>query len=179
MKTIRLQTRINAPVPRCFKLSLSVDLHLVSARGTHERVASGVKSGLLGLGDSVTWTGRHFGMRFRHTALIDALRPCAYFRDVMVDGMFRSFEHDHHFAVMDDGTRMRDEVRFSAPGPFAWLIEPLLRRYLIKMLRRRNAIIKQVAESAAWRNFLEVKPVSKPPASATKHEWHQGRAVAS
>src|SRR5579875_2155695 len=144
MKTIRLETWINAPLERCFWLSLNVDLHLASARQTGERVSSGVRSGLLALGDTVTWTGRHFGLRFRHTSLIDQMRPPMYFRDVMVEGRFRHFEHEHHFAAMDDGTRMRDELRFSAPSLLAWAIEPILRRHLVRLLKRRNALIRRV-----------------------------------
>lgn len=178
MKTIRLETWMNAPVERCFKLSLSVDLHLVSARQTRERVTSGVRSGLLGLDDTVAWAGRHFGIRFRHTSLIDQLRPYMYFRDVMVEGIFSSFQHEHHFAVMNDGTRMRDELRFSAPTPLAWAIEPLLRRHLIRLLKRRNATIKRVAESSAWRNYLSEVPPHRP-SQAAEREWSQGEAIAS
>lgn len=159
METIRLQTWINAPMERCFKLSLSVDLHVLSADGTSERVVSRVKSGLLGVDDAVTWSGRHFGLRFRHTSVIDVCRPYMYFRDVMVEGMFEHFEHEHHFALMDDGTRMRDEVRFSAPwGVLGKAAERLvLRRHLIRLLKRRNAVIKRAAESGEWRRFLDAE----------------------
>ena len=177
MKTIRIETWIDAPMERCFKLALSIDLHLASARQTGERITSGVRSGLLSLDDTVTWSGRHFGLRFRHTALIDQLRPCMYFRDVMVAGRFRYFEHEHHFAMMNDGTRMRDELRFSAPTIFAWAIERILRRHLIRLIKRRNAILKRVAESSAWRNYL-IEPASPIHAKSVAQPW-PNKAVAS
>ena len=149
-------TWVDAPVERCFKLSLSVDLHVLSARSTGERVVAGVGSGLIGLNQTVTWSARHFGRQFQHTSLIDAWRPFSYFRDVMVEGAFESFVHEHHFAAMNDGTRIRDEVRFSAPmGPLGLVAEKLvLRRHLIALLKRRNAVIKQVAESELWSQFV-------------------------
>ena len=156
MQTIRLMTWVDAPVERCFKLSLSVDLHVLSARATGERVVAGVSTGLIGLNQTVTWSATHFGRQFQHTSLIDAWRPFSYFRDVMVEGAFESFVHEHHFAVMDDGTRIRDEVRFAAPmGPLGLVAEKLLlRRYLIALLKRRNRVIKQVAESEMWSQFV-------------------------
>jgi ligand-binding SRPBCC domain-containing protein len=157
MDTIRLTTWINAPVERCFKLSTSVELHIASAAATHEEAVEGVTAGLIGKGDTVTWRGRHFGLRLRHTSRIDAWRPYTYFRDVMVKGAFRRFEHEHYFAAMDDGTRMRDELRFSAPlgalGRFA--TKMFLRRHLTTLLTRRNAVIKQVAESEDWHTYLD------------------------
>lgn len=157
METIRLTTWMDAPVERCFKLSTSIDLHLASVAATGEKVVDGVRTGLLSEGQSVTWQGRHFGLTLRHTSRIDAWRPYAYFRDVMTDGVFQHFEHDHHFAAMDDGTRMRDELRFSAPwGPLGKLAAKMLvRRHLTELLIRRNAVIKRVAESEEWHKYLD------------------------
>jgi hypothetical protein len=47
MALIRLETYINAPIERCFDLSLSVDLHRYSVAHTHERPVAGVTSGIL------------------------------------------------------------------------------------------------------------------------------------
>ncbi len=157
MKIIRLTTLIAAPVERCFKLSTSIDLHLASAAATDEAAIDGVTSGLIHEGETVTWRGRHFGWMFTHQSLIEVFRPSSYFRDVMIRGAFRSFEHDHYFAPMNDGTRVRDELRFAArPGPLGRLVEKLfLRRRLIKLLRRRNALLKKVAESDEWRRYIK------------------------
>src|SRR5579864_7760118 len=113
METIRLTTWIDAPVERCFLLSLSIDLHVASTHSTREKAIDGVTEGLIGEGQWVTFKGRHLGLPRRHTSRIEIVRPYSYFRDVMTQGSFRHFEHDHHFAPMDDGTRIRDEVRFS------------------------------------------------------------------
>jgi ligand-binding SRPBCC domain-containing protein len=157
METIRLSTWMNAPLERCFRLSLSIDLHVTSASSTGERAIRGVTSGLIGEGETVTFQGRHFGLPWRHTSRIEALRPYSYFRDVMVAGPFHRFEHDHHFAVMNDGTRTRDEIRFSAHGGVLgrFAAKTFVRKHLVAFLLERNAVIKRVAESEEWRRYLE------------------------
>ncbi len=60
---------------------------------------------------------------------------------------------------MNDGTRMRDEIRFAAPaGLLGRLVEGKLRRHLSKFLKERNAHIKRVAESEEWRRYLDGQP---------------------
>src|SRR5882757_1190750 len=157
MEIIRLGTWIDAPVERCFLLSLSVDLHVATARSTQDNASAGAAAGTIGEGDTLTFKGHHFGMRGRHTTLIEKLRPRSYYRDVMISGPFQHFEHDHHFAKMDDGTRMRDEVRFSASGGFLGRLTKrmFLRKQLKAFLMERNAMIKRLAESEDWHKYLE------------------------
>jgi hypothetical protein len=67
---IRLETVISAPAGDCFGLSLSADAHTASMRGSGERAIGGVTSGIMKLGDAVTWRARDFGIAFRMTAAI-------------------------------------------------------------------------------------------------------------
>ena len=95
-----------------------------------------------------------------HTSLIDRYDPPHYFRDVMVKGNFRSFEHEHFFDVAEHGnTIMRDRLVFKAPfGPFGWLAERLLlRAYLARFLAQRDAVIQRIAESPSgeWQQYLQ------------------------
>jgi hypothetical protein len=55
MPTIVVETRIAAPVERCFDLARDVDVHLRTAASTGERAVGGKTSGLLELGDVVTF----------------------------------------------------------------------------------------------------------------------------
>jgi hypothetical protein len=139
---------------RCFRLAVSIDLQI--AASGHKAI-DGVTSGLIGPGDTVTWQGRHFGTKGKHQSLIEVWHPYTYFRDIMVEGHFASYEHDHHFAPLNDGTRIRDEIRFSAsPGMLGRLREKLfLQKKLIKMLNLQNALIKKAAESDRWHDFLD------------------------
>lgn len=159
MQTILVETKIAAPPERCFLLSLSVDLHAESAAQTGERAIAGVTQGLIGLGESVTWQGRHFGVMLQHEARITKYERPSYFQDVMVTGAFRSFVHDHFFEPMGSGTLMRDRLTFAAPlGPLGWLAEAiLLRRYLEAFLMERNRTIRQTAVSnrEVWMRYLD------------------------
>ena len=157
MEVIRITTQIKAPVERCFLLSTSIDLHLAAAASTGESVVDGVAARLIRVGETLKWKARYFGFMMTHKCRVEAWKPHSYFRYVMVGGAFATFQHDHHFAPMNDGTRMRDELRFAAPlGLLGRLAEKLfLRRHLISFLRRRNRMLKQVAESEDWRRYLK------------------------
>jgi ligand-binding SRPBCC domain-containing protein len=157
METIRLATWIDAPVERCFLLALSIDLHVASAKSSGEAAVAGVTTGLISEGETVTFRGRHLGLRFKHTSRIDSMRPYLFFRDIMVSGIFATFEHDHHFAEMDDGTRMRDEIRYSTRwGIIGRLAQKLyVQRHLTAILTERNVVLKRVAESEEWHKYLD------------------------
>ena len=54
---IHLTTHINAPINKCFELSISVDVHQQSTGNTREKAIAGVTSGMMELNDTV---GRQF-----------------------------------------------------------------------------------------------------------------------
>ena len=75
----------------------------------------------------------------------------------MIDGAFRSMQHDHFFkALAQNATEMRDHFVFAAPLPIIGVIAEaiFLRRYMTTLLIRRNVILKQVAESDRWQDFI-------------------------
>ena len=156
MQSIELNTRIAAPAPRVFLLSLSVDLHVASAEGTGERAVAGVTRGVLRLGDEVTWRGRHFGLWMRQTARITEYDEGRSFTDVMTRGPFASFVHTHSFEELGGQTGMRDVLRFRAPfGGLGVVAERLLLvRHLRQFLERRNALLKRTAEGEDWKRYL-------------------------
>ena len=149
--------RVAAPPERCFDLARSVDLHAHSAAATGERPVGGVTRGLLGAGQEVTWRARHFGVRQSLTSRMTAFDRPRHFRDSMVRGAFRRFDHDHYFEPSGDGgTVMREVFDYEAPlGPLGRLAERLfLTRYMRHFLEERNRHEKAAAESADWRRYL-------------------------
>lgn len=150
-----MTTVIEAPTERCFDLSRSVDLHTVSTHRTGERAIAGVTAGLIGLGQEVTWSGRHFGFRVTHTSRITALEFPKYFQDSMVRGMFRSFCHDHYFETSEGRTLMKDVLMFEAPlGLLGRAAERLvLQKHTRRLPERRNVSIRRAAESEKWRDY--------------------------
>lgn len=159
MITLHEISRINAPIERVFDLSLSVEVHMRGNIHFGEETVplAGHIAGLLALGDQVTWRARHFGVRQCLTSQITQYdRPHA-FEDTMLRGAFRSMQHDHFYRELDDGvTEMRDVFRFAAPLPLLGLVAErlVLAGYMRNLLRERNAVIKQVAESEEWRQYL-------------------------
>ena len=149
MRRIEIVTLIQATPEACFDLSRDLDLHLESMAHTSERAIAGKTSGLIGLGEQVTWRGRHLGFVFEHTAKITAFDRPRHFRDEMVRGRFKRFVHEHHFEPTGSGTRMLDVIEFESPwGLLGRMVDALvLSAYLTKLLRGRNAVIQQAAES--------------------------------
>src|SRR3954469_908127 len=95
-------TRIEAPIERCFDLARSVEVHLAGNIhfGEQALATAGATSGLLGLGDHVTWRAKHFGVWHTLTSTITEMEAPAYFNDSMVKGPFRSMSHDHYFRTV-------------------------------------------------------------------------------
>jgi ligand-binding SRPBCC domain-containing protein len=149
-------TLIRAPIERCFDLSRSIDLHTESTARTGERAIAGVTSGLIGMGEEVTWRARHLGVWQELTSRITAFDPPRYFQDTMVRGAFRWFQHDHSFRKQSDGsTEMEDVLQFSAPPPILGRVaEAFLAPYLRKFLKERNRLLKCIAESTGWKKYL-------------------------
>jgi ligand-binding SRPBCC domain-containing protein len=154
--SLELVTEIAAPVERCFDLACSIDLHTASTDWSGERAVAGVTSGLIGLGQEVTWQGRHFGFYMTHTSQITKYQRPHYFQDRMVQGKFRSFCHDHFFKLNPGGTLMTDVLQFEAPlGILGGVVEKLLlKRHMEEFLLRRNQQIRLAAEGEDWRRYL-------------------------
>ena len=156
MPLIELSTAIAAPVERVFDLARSIDLHMASTSSTSERAIAGVTSGLIGLGQEVTWRARHFGVWQTLTSRITEFERPTHFADVMLRGAFRRLEHHHYFEPSSDGTTMRDDFTYESPLGFIGRIADafFLERYLRSILIERNRVIKETAESDAWRHYL-------------------------
>lgn len=151
---VRLETRtiIAAPIERCFDLARSVEVHLAGNVHFGEQAVAtgGVTTGLIGLGERVTWRARHLGVRQELTSEITAFERPVYFQDTMIRGAFRTMRHDHYFRkVSDAATEMDDVFIFKAPMGFLGRIAEfvLLRRYMLNLLQERNAVLKEIAES--------------------------------
>lgn len=149
MPTIRLETFIDASPERCFDLSLNVDLHRNSVAHTHERLIAGVTSGVMKLGDTVTWEAVHFGIKQHLISKITAYERPSRFTDEMIRGAFQEIIHIHEFVPQPPGTLMTDLFTFRAPlGILGRLAEALvLTRYMKGLLLTRNRYLKQVAEA--------------------------------
>ena len=133
MPEITIVNIIAAPIELCFDCARDIDLHIETFAHTGERAVAGRTSGLIELGETVTWEGRHLGVKQRLTSKITAFEAPTYFQDCMVQGAFKSFCHDHYFKEENGKTQMTDRVIYSAPlGLLGKLADFLfLKRYII------------------------------------------------
>ncbi len=148
MVKIELLTHINAPIERCFNIARSIDVHVASTKQTGEQAIGGRTSGLIELGETVTWRAKHFGIWQNLTSKITEFEYPNYFTDEMVSGAFKSFRHEHLFYAVNDQTVMKDIFIFESPygilGKVANFL--FLGRYMQNLLIKRNKVIKEVVE---------------------------------
>jgi ligand-binding SRPBCC domain-containing protein len=156
MPVIHLTTFIAAPVQRVFDLSRSINLHKISTAATHEKVVAGVMTGLIGEGQTVTLQARHLFKERQFTSRIAHMLQPHEFTDEMVAGDFNSFVHEHHFKAIDNGTIMIDLLKFETPyGLLGKFFNRLyLQQYLEQLLKNRNNVIKEYAETTKWKAIL-------------------------
>ena len=156
MALIELETVINAPVERCFNLSLSPKLHVISTEETGEKIVKGRKEGLFEVNDEVTWSAKHFGIWQELTVKITEMRFPYFFSDEMIKGNFKKMKHEHFFKNEDEKTIMKDIFLFESPFGIAGRIfnKVFLRNYMKKFLIIRNNVIKDFAESEKWKKVL-------------------------
>ncbi len=127
-----------------------VRIHTQTTSQTNEKAVAGVTDGMIGLGQTVTFEGTHFGMRQRLTVKVTAFERPTLFVDEMVEGRFKSFKHIHEFTPQNGGTLMRDTLEWTSPfGIIGRLVEGvLLEKHLHSLVSKRNQILKEIAESA-------------------------------
>lgn len=162
MATFRIVTTIAAPIELCFDLARDIDFHTRSLGHTGERAVAGRTSGLIGLGESVTWEARHLGVRQRLTSEITAFDSPTYFRDVMTRGAFQSFAHDHRFEAVSGVTVMTDDLEFRSPlGPLGALVDwVFMTGYLRRLLDRfaKRGLITPEIRTSTQRQILHYPP---------------------
>ena len=165
METVTVETVIRAPVELCFDAARDLDLHMQSVAHTGEQAIAGRTSGLIEMGEEVTWRARHFGVIQHFTSRITAFDRPVYFQDSMQRGAFKSFVHDHRFISEGPATRMVDVLAFSAPLGFLGRIAErlLLRSYLRRLLELRASTIKRAAEvDPEYTSLVEIEKKRLP-----------------
>ncbi|MFD0791836.1 SRPBCC family protein [Microbacterium insulae] len=121
-----------------FEISLDIDAHVSSMQKSSERAIAGTTSGTIGLGETVTWRARHFGIWFTMTSKITELDKPSRFVDQQVRGPFKTFVHEHRFESVGGGCRMTDTITVGSPI-FGRLAERMvLVPYLRRLITRRN-----------------------------------------
>ena len=97
-------------------------------------------------GTLIEYRLRLHGVPVRWLTRIETWEPGERFVDVQVEGPYRLWHHTHSFEPHDDGTRVRDEVRYALPlGPVGALAHRLfVRRDLERIFDFRHASVSKV-----------------------------------
>lgn len=147
---------VNAPIERCFLLSTSLELVRQSLKMRLVPGESSRAGGLVEGGDRLMWKGWALGLPQRHESLISKYERPGFFQDTMQRGRFKRFQHDHTFTEIGGRTLLNDKIRFSLP--LGGVTRPLGRfvvtPYVAKLLRHRLELLKRVAESEEWKEYL-------------------------
>ena len=155
MRTVRLITMINAPVERCYRLALHAGVAREAWRH-HASVGDGAaEHGELAPGEEMRWATAGTGAPGRFTETLTATRRKVSIHRRLNGERLAWGEIEQHFAPMNDGTRLREEMRFAVHG--WWLRafrERRMRRSLLRMMKARSEAIKRAAEGEGWRRFL-------------------------
>ena len=61
MPLIEVETVIKADIKTCFDLARNIDVHQASLNYSGEKAIAGKMSGLIGLGEWVSWEAKHLG----------------------------------------------------------------------------------------------------------------------
>ncbi len=153
MFVIEGRIHVIAPIERCFLLSTHVGL---VARTIGMKPVAEPANGLVKAADRVVWRGWKFGLPQRHESRITEYEAPRFFQASMERGHFRTFQHDHEFLEICGQVLMRDTVRFSMPLGAAGrrVGRHIMIPYLRARMRRRFALLKRIAESEEWRQYL-------------------------
>ncbi len=152
MFTLRDSIVIQAPIERCFALSTSI---AIVQKELGMKPVAGRTSGCVRGGDTVRWEGWQLGLPQYHVSLIAEFESPFYFQDRMLEGRFKSFAHDHRFREVKDGVLLEDELRFAMPlGRAGRAVGQLVMvPHIRRLLRERFAMLKEIAETEAWREY--------------------------
>lgn len=174
MTTIVVETRIAAPIELCFDLARDVEAHLKTSSSTGERVVGGKTSGLLDLGDVVTFEAVHFGVRQRLTSKIVQFERPSRFVDEMVTGAFSSLRHVHEFTLDGGAVLMRDTLTWRSPLGLIGIVadklfvEGHMRKFMVKKQSELKAYAERTTQGAGQHG---VEPGGRSARGLTSRRW--------
>lgn len=150
MPKLVLETLIHASAELCFDLMRDIRVHTETTAQTDEKAVAGVTDGMIRLGQTVTFEGRHFGIRQRLTVKVVAFDRPRLFVDEMTEGRFRTFKHIHEFTPSKKGTLMKDTLYWTSPfGILGKIVDKLLlESHLRNLVQTRNDRLKEIAEAS-------------------------------
>jgi ligand-binding SRPBCC domain-containing protein len=149
MPILIFETVINAAPEVCFDLVRDVSFFLQSGEKDFEKFAAKNSHGEIKLGEIVTFERKVFGLSQTLKVKVVELEKPLRFVDEMIEGNFKYFRHAHEFITAKNQTLMRDIFVWESPlGILGKIADAIfMKNYLRNMAMRRNAKLKEIAES--------------------------------
>jgi len=156
MPRIITTTKVDAPIEIAFNLSRSIEFRAYTQAHRNEVAIEGKTSGLINLAEIVTWRAKHFGISQKLSVEIKKFNRPYTFRDTMIKGAFKRFDHDHIFEQHNGLVKITDIFDYESPFSFFGKIFDfiILKRYMTNFSTQRNEAIKRAIESDKWIDFL-------------------------
>ncbi len=158
MNRIEFNTPIKAPVERCFDMARSIDFHKISLGPLKEEAVAGFTSGLINQHEHVLMKSKLWGFQFSTELKITKFNPPFFLSYDIADSNFESIIHDYYFYDISNETVMVNHFYYKPKlGILGELLNVLfLRRYLTHILKTRNELLREYAESNQWRTILPI-----------------------
>jgi ligand-binding SRPBCC domain-containing protein len=156
MGFIHITNFIAAPSETVYDLSRHILLQKKAMDKIGVRQLRGVSSGLLSVNDTILWGLRIVNKDFLFSLKVTELNPGHFIQEDMTQGSLESFKHMRHFKKIQNGTLVIDEIFYSLPKKVwtPWIDRFFLNGKLHELLRERNKVLKEYAESNKWRALL-------------------------
>jgi ligand-binding SRPBCC domain-containing protein len=156
MPKIHLTSFIQAPAERVFNLSRHLAIRKLALQKGREQILSSSSDSLVQKGETITLRARHLGRTREITARIVDISQPDWFTEEQVKGDLKSYRHECHFKPAENGTILIDMLEYEGPRDLLGSIISafFLRSYFESMLRKKNDLVRQYAETEKWKAVL-------------------------
>ena len=156
MGFIHITNFIAAPSETLFDLSRHILLQKKAMEKIGGRQVRGISSGLLSGQDAVLWSIPFIKREILFTLKITDTSPGVFLQEEMIQGPFESLKHLRHFKKIQNGTLVIDEIYYTLPKKVwaPWADRLWVNGKLHDLLKERNKILKEYAESNKWKAWL-------------------------
>ena len=109
-------------------------------------------------GAEIDYTIRYLGLKLGWKTLIEEYEPPFHFVDVQLRGPYKRWRHTHSFRPTEEGTLVRDHVRYELPlGPIGRLAHRFrVRSQLRSIFAYRRTALAEIFRASASEQTLQV-----------------------
>jgi hypothetical protein len=156
MSALHVTNFIAAPSDIVFDLSRHILLQKKAMEMIGARLVRGLSSGLKSTDDTVMWSLSFFKNPVLFSLKLSECDINHHLKEEMKGGPLVSFTYDRYVKGIKNGTLVIDEIRYELPDKW-WakaMDKFIIKKKIQELLKARNIIMKEYAESNKWRALL-------------------------